>query len=220
MTARGRSPGDPESRRAPRYPRSGLDGALAAAALALAALLAWQALTASPGTRDLWHVLWANLLQGHLGVGIPGENGLDFARVPLEPGDIVLGGNPGTSWGQWTHAALYVGGGQVVDTLLRRGVHLAPVERFAGAYQRAAVLKVLLPRPVKEEAVRHALATLGRPFNLLAGRQADGWFYCTKVAWYAYWRAGYDLDPAGGYWVVPDRFLRSPLVQVAAQAGR
>lgn len=170
----------------------------------------------SPGTREFWGILWASARRGDIGVGIPGANGFDFAAAGLEPGDIVLGANPGNSWGHWTHAALYVGNGQVVDTLLRYGVHLSPVERFAHAYQQAGVLKVNLPPDVKARAVALALGTLGRPFNLLAGRETGDWFYCTKLAWWVYWRAGYDLDPDGGHWVVPDRFLASPAVTLTA----
>lgn len=184
--------------------------------VALAVWLAWNTATMAPATRDLWRVMWAQARRGFIGVGIPGQNGFDFAAAGLEPGDIVLGGNPGTSWGEWTHGALYVGNGLVIDTLLRRGVHLAPVDRFAGAYARAGYLKVHLPPAVKERAVREGLALLGRPFNLLAPRRSGAWFYCTKVAWYAYWRAGVDLDPGGGYWVVPDRFLASPHVELVA----
>jgi hypothetical protein len=137
---------------------------------ALAAVLLYATITMEPGTRDLWGVLWSNALRGNIGVGIPGANGFDFASAGLEPGDIIIGGNPGCSWGEWTHAALYVGDGKVVDTLLRFGVHLEDVNRFAGAYQRAGVLKVNLPRAVKEQAVREALAVMNRPFNLLSGR--------------------------------------------------
>lgn len=179
-------------------------------------MLFYQAVTMEPGTRDLWSVMWANLLRGHIGVGTPGTNSFDYSEAGLEPGDIIIGGNPGCSWGHWTHAALYVGDGMVVDTLLRHGVHLQPVERFAHAYQQAGVLKVNLPRAVKERAVREAMAIHGKPFNLLAGRYANGWFYCTLVVWYAYNKAGYDLDPKGGYWVVPDRFVDSPAVTLYA----
>ncbi len=182
----------------------------------VAVFLLYHTVFMAPGTRDLWGVALINLQQGQVGVGIPGTNSFDFTAARPEPGDIILGGNPGCSWGHWTHAALYVGNGQVVDTLLRRGVHLQTVERFAGAYQQAGVLRVNLPPEVKAAAVRHALANLGKPFSLLSGRNARNWFYCTKLAWYAYKQAGYDLDPGGGHWVVPDRFTRSPVVTLLA----
>lgn len=191
--------------------------ALAWAAGLLAAILIYQVATLSPGTRDLWAVMLERAARGWIGVGTPGQNRFDFAAAGLEPGDIVLGHNPGSSWGHWTHAALYVGDGLVVDTLLRHGVYLDRVERFAYAYQASGVLKVQLPPAVKQRAVDEAMAVLGRPFNLLSGRHQDGWFYCTQVVWYAYQRAGVDLDPAGGYWVVPDRFLDSGHVTLVLQ---
>lgn len=193
-----------------------LRGALRWGAALLGLMILYQGLTMEPGTRDLWSVILSKLQQGEIGVGVPGTNSFDFATADLEPGDIILGGNPGCSWGHWTHAALYVGNGQVIDTLLRHGVHLQPVERFGAAYQQAGVLKVNLPREVKEQAVQEALAIYGKPFNLLSGRRSDQWFYCTKVVWYAYHQAGVDLDPRGGYWVVPDRFTESPFVTLTA----
>lgn len=185
----------------------------------LVVAILYQAAFMEAGTRELWGVMIGQLRRGYVGVGIPGQNGFDFRTAGLEPGDIVLGGNPGTSWGHWTHAALYVGDGLVADTLLRHGVHLQPVERFARAYQQAGVLKVHLPAEVKARAVRYALAAVGKPFNLLSGRRSGNWFYCTKLAWFAYHQAGYDLDPLGGHWVVPDRFTRSPAVRLTASPG-
>lgn len=190
--------------------------ALTLGAAAVLVLLVWSIAFMAPGTREIWAITLDNARRGYIGVGVPGENGFDFKAVGIEPGDIVLGANPGNSWGHWTHAALYVGDGRVIDTLLRNGVHQQPVERFALAYQRAGVLKVNLPREVKQRAVAEALALQGRPFSMLAGRTSSRWFYCTKIVWYAYWRAGVDLDPKGGHWVSPDRFVVHPRVSLVA----
>lgn len=180
------------------------------AGVLVAAWLVYQSVTMTPGTRALWSLAWQNAAAGRIGVGIPGANGFDFSTAALEPGDIILGHNPGNSWGYWTHAALYVGDGMVVDTLLRYGVHLERVDRFAHAYQRAGVLKISATPAEKAQAVRVARSLLGHPFNLLSGRHQAGWTYCTKVAWYAYDQAGVDIDPGGGNWVVPDNFVRGP----------
>lgn len=186
----------------------------------VAALLAWALLTMAPGTRALWGTMLAALGRGEVGVGVPGTSALDFSALDLLPGDLVLGGNPGTSWGYWTHAAIYVGDGRVMDSLLRFGVHPEPVDRFAAAYARTAVLRVKVPQAVRDRAVRVARSLEGRPFNLLSPRGSTGWFYCTQVAWHAYKEAGVDLDPEGGFWVVPDRFLESPLVEVVARSDQ
>lgn len=178
--------------------------------LLLGLLLVWQLVTMRPGTRALWRLALANAAQGNIGVGIPGSNAADFTTAKLEPGDIILGHNPATSWGYWTHASLYVGDGLVVETLLRRGVHLQPVTRFTYAYQGAAILRPKAPPTVKARAVAIARAQLGKPYNLLSGRDVDRWFYCVRLAWYAYQQAGLDLDPAGGFWVTPDNLAAYP----------
>lgn len=164
------------------------------------------------GTRWTWGVVARNAFHGSIGVGtwtgVP--NAYDFTG--LEPGDIVIGGNPGASWGHYTHATLYVGNGQVVETLLRNGVNLGSVSRY-NDYTWAGALRVNAPPEVKAKAVAAALSRQGLPFYLLAPRSSPDWFYCTKIVWWAYKQAGLDLDPEGGFWMVPDRFLLSPYVQ-------
>lgn len=181
--------------------------------LVLALLLTYNAVTMSPSTRSLWRLMIDRLELGYFGVGYwDGEyNEFDFSR--LEPGDIVLGGNTGSSWGHWTHAALYLGDGQVMDTFLQTGVAPRPVTAYNEYYSHAGALRVKLPQAVKEQAVAHARRLQGRPFYLLAPRGSDTLFYCTKVVWYVYQQLGYNLDPEGAYWVVPDRIYQSPLVE-------
>lgn len=180
--------------------------------LLLIGLLLWQALTMTKGTRWTWNVVLQNAEHGNIGVGtwtgVP--NTFDFTH--LEPGDIVIGGNPGASWGHYTHATLYLGDGKVAETLLRRGVNPGPASAYNN-YTWAGVLRVKAPPEVKQKAVAAALGRVGKPFYLLAPRESDEWFYCTKLVWWAYKQAGVDLDPEGGFWMVPDRFFLSPLVE-------
>lgn len=179
-------------------------------------ILAYNALTMQAGTRNTFGVIVGNILHGQIGTGMWNgvQDKVDLSQ--LEPGDIILGHNPGCSWGYYTHATLYLGDGQVMETLLTTGVQPISINRYRD-YTSAAVLSVNLPREVKEQAVRNARSLQGRPFLLLAPRGESGWFYCTKAVWWAYKQAGYDLDPLGGYWVVPDRFPRSPYVTKIAE---
>jgi len=181
--------------------------------LVLAVLLAINLLTMRPATKELWRIMFDRLGMGYFGVGYwDGEpNIFDFSQ--LEPGDLVLGGNTGSSWGHWTHAALYIGNGMVMDTFLQTGVSPRSVTAYNDYYSHAGALRVNLPTEVKEAAVAHAKALQGKPFYLLAPRGSDTLFYCTKVVWYVYNQLGYDLDPEGAYWVVPDRILHSDLVE-------
>lgn len=182
-------------------------------AVAVLALLVYTVATLEPGSRQLWAVMWQQALAGHIGTGnwngVP--NQLDLSQA--QPGDIILGRNPGTTWGHWTTAAFYIGDGQVVDSWLMAGTVLAPLEKYR-YYTEAAILRLDLPPEVKAAAVRHALTALGKPFYLAAPRRHDNWFYCMKIPWWAYYKAGVDIDPGGGFWVVPDRFLNHPQVTV------
>lgn len=190
------------------------------ASLGLAILLLAGVATMKPATRDLWSLMVDRLKLGYFGVGYwDGEyNEFDFSL--LEPGDIVLGGNTGSSWGYWTHAALYIGDGKVMDTFLQTGVSPRPVTAYNEYYSHAGALRVRLSKEVKEQAVATALKLKGYPFYLLAPRGSDTLFYCTKIVWYAYHLQGYDLDPEGAYWVVPDRIAASDLVEQMAPEGR
>lgn len=187
--------------------------------LLLLLLLTYQTFTMRPATRELWAIMFSRLELGYFGVGYwDGEfNEFDFSR--LEPGDLVLGGNTGSSWGHWTHAALYLGDGMVMDTFLQTGVAPRPVTAYNEYYSHAGALRVKLPREVKEKAVARARSLQGKPFYLLAPRGSTSLFYCTKVVWFVYKELGYDLDPAGPYWVVPDRIARSPLVEHLLPVG-
>lgn len=179
--------------------------------LLLAAAVLWQLLTMTPGTRWIWRRVLRQARTGNLGVGtwngVP--NHFDFRD--LEPGDIVIGGNPGASWGHYTHATLYMGDGQVMETLLRQGVGPGPVSRY-NDYTWAGALRVQAPAAVKAAAVAAARQAAGQPFYLLAPLRSGQWFYCSKVIWWAYHQAGFSLGTGDGFWMVPDRLFRSDQV--------
>lgn len=188
--------------------------------LGLALLILYNVVTMTPSTRELWAFMFAELDKGNFGVGRwDGEsNEFDFSQ--LEPGDIVLGGNTGSSWGHWTHAALYLGNGQVMETFLQPGTAPEPVTRYNDYYSHAGALRVKLPKEVKERAVARAMTLQGKPWYLLASRKSTQLWYCSKVVWWVYAQEGYDLDKGGPYWVVPDRLARSPLVEPIQPNGR
>jgi len=172
----------------------------------------WQLVTMTRGTRWTWGRVIRRGLSGQIGAGTwhGSPNAFDFSR--LEPGDIVIGGNPGASWGHYTHATLYLGEGQVMETLLRQGVSLGPVTRY-NDYTWAGALRVRVPAEVRAAAVAAARRLAGLPFYLLAPRRSPEWFYCSKIVWWAYRQAGVDLDPAGGFWMVPDRFFQCDRIE-------
>ncbi len=150
----------------------------------------------------------------------------DFDNVPnsleisdLQPGDIILGGNPGGSYGRFTHAGFYIGNDQVVDMYTSDGVYLDCAETYHD-YTWAAILRVKASPEIKAAAAAYAKQQVGAPFFILAPKSDDGLWYCSKLAWYAYYRNGIDLDAFhNSYWVEPDALLDSPETSLVSFAG-
>jgi len=157
--------------------------------------------------------------RGKFGIGdydnIP--NNLDLSD--LQPGDIILGGNPGGSYGRYAHAGFYIGNDQVVDMYTSDGVYVACAEVYRN-YTWAAVLRVKASPEIRAAAAAYAKRQVGAPFFILAPKSDDGLWYCSKLVWYAYYRNGIDLDSFhNSYWVVPDAILLSPKTTLVSFAG-
>jgi uncharacterized protein YycO len=157
--------------------------------------------------------------RGEFGIGdydnIP--NNLDLSD--LQPGDILLAGNPGGSYGRFTHAGFYIGDGQVIDMYTSDGVYVTGVEIYH-SYTWAAILRVKTSPEIRAAAVNFAKQQVGAPFFILAPKYDDGLWYCSKLAWYAYYQSGVDLDPLhNSYWILPDDLLLSPKTSLVAFAG-
>ena len=157
--------------------------------------------------------------RGDFGIGdfdnVP--NGLDLSN--LQPGDIILGGNPGGSYGRYTHSGFYIGNDQVVDMYTSDGVYVDSAETYHD-YTWAAILRVKASPEIKAAAVSYVEQQIGAPFFILAPKSDDGLWYCSKLAWYAYYRNGIDLDAFhNSYWVVPSALLFSPETSLVSFAG-
>jgi len=192
--------------------------ALIFAGLKLAGKVEWQDLE-SFSQPTTWVEVLAAASRGEFGIG-------DYDNVPnnldtsdLQAGDIILGGNPGGSYGRYTHAGVYIGNDQVVDMYTSDGVYLADVEVYHN-YTWAAVLRVKTSPEIRAAAANYVKQQVGSPFFILAPKSDDGLWYCSKLVWYAYYRQGIDLDPFhNSYWIVPDAFLSSPKTTLVSYAG-
>lgn len=168
---------------------------------------------------NAWVQVLAAASRGDFGIG-------DYDNVPnnlnlsdLQPGDIILGGNPGGSYGRYTHAGFYIGNSQVVDMYTSSGVYVTDVETYR-RYTWAAVLRVKASPDVKSAAIDYVKQQVGAPFFILTPKSDHSLWYCSKLAWYAYYRRGLDLDAFhNSYWVVPDAFLSSPYTTLVSYAG-
>lgn len=165
----------------------------------------------------VWRVISA-LGRGDIGTGRPPEqaNNLDVSQAAI--GDLVFGGNPGCSYGRFSHVGIYVGEGKVVDMYISRGVFLRNISSYR-RYSWAAIARVKAPPDVRLAAAQYAASKVGQPFYTFASRKDDGLWYCSKLVWLAYLNQGIDLDEWNEPWVVPDSLYESPYLEILTTSG-
>lgn len=156
--------------------------------------------------------------QGHLGSGIPSGRGNQLDLSVIQPGDILLGGYDGATYGKFTHAAIYEGEGVAWQGWLSSGVSRVRIERFRH-YDRACILRVITNSENRQQAVEMVADWDGQLFYPLAFKPGDRVWNCTKIIWEAYRRLGLELDSGHDLWITPDNLYRSPLVSVISQDG-
>lgn len=160
-----------------------------------------------------------NLRYGRIGYGtISSSVGNDISFEGLEAGDVILGGYPGCAYGRFSHAAIYIGDGDVVEGYLDTGITLNSVKHFWD-YSEVALLKVEAPEQVKLAAVEYVRQNEGGMFFPLAFKSGDRIWNCTTIIWQAYMLQGIDLDSVGDLWIAPDSFYASPHVQIVEERG-
>lgn len=143
-------------------------------------------------------------------------NGLDLKKA--EPGDIILGGNRNGAWGHFSHMALYIGQGQVLEGYCDYGVTVQPALHFQN-YDSACILRVKTSVKNRQIAVRYALRQLKRPVYVLALKKGDRTMNCGKLVWASYMKCGIDLDSFRDVVVLPDSVYCSPHVERIAFTG-
>jgi len=158
------------------------------------------------------------IARGSVGPGVPSGRGNHLPLNDLRPGDILLGGNDGSTYGSYTHAAIYAGAGRAWQGWLSTGVSPVAATRFR-EYDRACILRVKTDPRKRLQAAAMVGSWEGQVFYPLAFKPGDRIWNCTKIIWEAYRRMGLDLDAGRDLWVTPDNFYRSPLVTIVAEDG-
>lgn len=156
--------------------------------------------------------------QGKVGAGNPSGRGNDLPLHLLEPGDIILGGNNGSVYGTYTHAAVYAGDDQVWHGWMTSGISRASMYD-ALDYDRACILRVKASPEIREKAVKAIERRSGYLFYPLAFNNGDRIWNCTKIIWKAYLEQGIELDAYHDLWLTPDQMYKSPSVSVIAESG-
>jgi len=172
----------------------------------------------SDTTVSFLHHLSHEGIHGHLNGEFSGHRSR-FPIASLEPGDILLFHNRNGAYGYWTHAAVYAGGGQAVDSYdFTEGTRLTPVGAYQN-YDKTEVLRVKATKYVRLAAAAMARRQVGvpyDPFEPLSDRHSQ---YCSKLVWVAYEAEGVTLCRQKA-WVVPDDLAKSPLVAVLSVRDR
>ncbi len=160
-----------------------------------------------------------NLRYGNIGYGSESSSqGNNISFDELEIGDIIVGGYPGCAYGRFSHAAIYIGNGQVIEGYLDTGISIHSIEHFWD-YSQIALLRVEAADEVKLAATEYAKQNEGDMFFSLAFKEGDRIWNCTKIIWQAYMEQGLDLDSVGDIWVAPDSFYNSSKVTIIEERG-
>ena len=156
--------------------------------------------------------------QGHIGYGFNSYYGNDISFVGLEPGDLIVGGYPGCAYGRFSHAGIYIGEGQVIESFGNLGVNIQPITHYR-EYSEVCLLRVKADPAVKKQVVNYALKQQGAMFYPLAFKPGERYWNCTKIMWKAYREQGLEFDPGNDFWVAPDLLYQSQLVEIIRERG-
>jgi hypothetical protein len=158
-------------------------------------------------------------VSGNLGYGVPLDYKNDISFAGLEPGDIILGAYPDCAYGYYSHAAIYLGAGQIIEGYADLGIVRQSIEHFR-EYPQICLLRVEAEPAVKQAAVSYVTRQLGDLFYPVAFKSGQNTWNCTKIMWKAYQLQGLDFDENNDLWVPPDSIYNSRHVTVIRERGR
>lgn len=131
----------------------------------------------------------------------------------IQPGDI-LGSREDWRFtnlfipGYWSHIAVYVGGGYVVEAI-GTGVRIITLEEFCYTKDSVFMLRVHKPKIMREHAAIRARSIVGKKYDYIFN-STDEEFYCSEVADYAY----------NGAFKLPNRISVTPEEVYKSSIGR
>lgn len=160
-----------------------------------------------------------NVVHGRAGYGLQEAEGNNISFADLEPGDIILGGYPGCSYGRFTHVALYIGDGMVIEGFAELGICTQSVTHFWD-YSDVCLLRVKADEDIKVGASNYVKDYDSRLFYPIAFKPGERIWNCSKIIWKAYMMQGLNLDPDNDLWIAPDVFYESSKVEIIREMGR
>lgn len=150
-------------------------------------------------------------LTGTAPQAMAGCNPIVWAQV--EPGDVVVTRSPGSMYGYWSHATVYLGAGQVLGHDLLRGIFVEDIAGFA-SYERVLVLRPAATTGQQAAVVAFSRDLIGRPFHLAAHPRDPRQWSCAKAALAAWASVGVRIGD-GRFWPTPDALAGGPAPVVA-----
>lgn len=162
---------------------------------------------------------------------------VETALTVLEVGDVIVTRERGAPTnllipGVFTHAAIYVGNGQVVEAV-GAGVRVTGIwDLLLGSKDRFAVCRSSeSDRTLRATAGRFAFELVGLPYDILLqlaidyGKTGDLAVYCAEAPWIAHVRANPLFQFRGqlrlGAWTIePQDYVESPLWAVVYDSGK
>lgn len=153
----------------------------------------------------------------------------DRIKSMLRPGDILLETNnfyPGwqiaerVAFGSsWTHSAMYVGDGHVIDSGTKDYVAELDVDDFLSAFHIAVLRPRYQSAADADGAVKYCRQMLGRPYDYDFDQSNDNELYCAELIYNALQHQTTKMDIPmlklrGKDVVAPNAFLQSPQIDL------
>ncbi len=154
------------------------------------------------GAAFIRHFIYFGLFKGYT-AGSP--DAAQMARFPvelLEPGDVIICGNPHGVYGTWSHATIYLGDHQVLAQDLLTGIGVEYVEGLEW-YDHFRVLRPQVSAATRAAAAATAKNYVGQVFNLMSHPRDPWQWNCSRCVEGAYRTQGVEIAD-GRFWVTPD----------------
>ncbi len=137
------------------------------------------------------------------------ETGFDHST--LLPGDLIFGHNPGSSYGHWSHCAIYLGDGQCSQQNLSEGMYIASTHDFEDYYQEVKVFRAPISPEQRLQVCDFVRDKSGSIFDMAARKHDKRLWTCAKLCWAAFAEHDIDLCPKSNH-VLPDFLIKSPFL--------
>jgi hypothetical protein len=148
------------------------------------------------------HFIHFGLFKGYAAGSPQNERNTYLPVDLLEPGDIIVCGNPSAVYGDWSHATIYLGDRTVLSQDLLSGIGIEHVDGLAW-YDHVRVLRPAVPAATRAAAARSANDYVGQIFNLMSHPQDPWQWTCSRCVEDAYRTQGVEISD-GRFWITPD----------------